>query len=161
MGKIDILFENRQRTFKPDLERLTGFMKAVMGQLWPGKNLELSLSLVGPKAMAKTNRAWLGVQGSTDQLSFPLLETRKDSEKELTLLLGDLVLCPQVISRQASSPSPGGRPKTGTFEKELGLVIIHGLLHLAGHDHTDPASEKKMVLLESKLYENHIKALVQ
>jgi probable rRNA maturation factor len=47
------------------------------------------------------------------------------------LLLGDVVVCPAVAARQA--------PKhAGTYDDELALLVVHGVLHVLGHDHAEP-----------------------
>jgi probable rRNA maturation factor len=91
-------------------------------------NVELSISLVDADEMERLHREYLGEPGPTDVLSFPLGEADGD-----VLLLGDVVICPQVAAAQA----PVGKA-------ENGLLLVHGILHLLGHDHEDQADRDAM-----------------
>jgi probable rRNA maturation factor len=88
----------------------------------------------------------MGEPGPTDVLSFPMDELRApDPDEEPPLgLLGDIVLCPTVTAAQAAE---GGR----TAEAEADYLLIHGLLHLLGHDHAEPGEKKAMFDLNDKI----------
>ena len=81
---------------------------------------ELSVSFVGPDEMSGLHEAYLGEPGPTDVLSFPL----DDDEGNDTRVLGDVVICPAY----AASNNPD-------LPAELRLLLVHGVLHLLGHDH--------------------------
>jgi hypothetical protein len=59
-------------------------------------------------------------------------------------LLGDIVLCPQVAQQQA-------RVAGHTTDEELLLLTVHGILHLLGYDHAEPAEENQMFGLQRQL----------
>jgi probable rRNA maturation factor len=80
---------------------------------------EVGLQLVGAGEMAALNAAHRGCDGVTDVLSFPV-DGAEDLPVGLPRQVGDLVVCPE-YARQAGEP--------------LELLIVHGALHLAGHDH--------------------------
>jgi probable rRNA maturation factor len=107
---------------------------------------ELSVLLVDTDAMAALHVQWMDEAGPTDVLSFPMDELRpgtEDREPEPGLL-GDVVICPQVAADQAAS--------TGhSAEHELHLLCTHGILHLLGYDHAEPAEEKQMFDLQRDL----------
>jgi len=84
---------------------------------------ELGLHFVGPVEMRTLKRDHLGVDEVTDVLSFPI-DARDELAPGLPRQLGDAVLCPQVVG-------PEWRPP-----------LVHGLLHLLGHDH-GPEMETK------------------
>jgi probable rRNA maturation factor len=84
---------------------------------------ELGLHFVGPEEMRTLKRDHLGVDEVTDVLSFPI-DARDELAPGLPRQLGDAVLCPQVVG-------PEWRPP-----------LVHGLLHLLGHDH-GPEMESK------------------
>lgn len=98
----------------------------------------LDLIAVEVDEMAELNEAHMGHEGPTDVLSFPL-----DADEALAfaappagsdlppLHLGDVILCPEVARRQAPEHA-------GTEEAELALLVIHGVLHVLGHDHAEP-----------------------
>jgi probable rRNA maturation factor len=109
---------------------------------------ELSILLVDTGYMADLNHRWLGGDGPTDVLAFPLDETSVDhgpgdNGGEPTLL-GDIVLCPEVAARQATAAGHS----TGD---EMALLTVHGTLHLLGYDHAEPDEEREMFGLQDRL----------
>lgn len=97
---------------------------------------ELTLTFVDPDTMAELNAEHMGVDGPTDVLSFPLDADLDPAELVALLgdhaapvLLGDVVVCPAVAA--AAAPS-----HAGTVDDELALLVVHGVLHVLGHDHT-------------------------
>jgi probable rRNA maturation factor len=60
------------------------------------------------------------------------------------LLLGDVVVCPAVAARNAPSHA-------GTYEDELALLLVHGILHVLGHDHAEADERARMVARERDL----------
>jgi probable rRNA maturation factor len=110
---------------------------------------ELSILLVDLAYMAELNHRWMGGEGPTDVLAFPMEEGTIDpGPNELgggePTLLGDVVLCPEVAERQAVQAS---HPMTD----ELDMLTIHGVLHLLGYDHAEPDEEREMFALQAKL----------
>jgi probable rRNA maturation factor len=59
-------------------------------------------------------------------------------------LLGDIVLCPAVTDRQA-------RQHGRTTSEEAEYLLVHGLLHLLGYDHSEPAEQAEMFALKDKI----------
>lgn len=84
---------------------------------------ELGLHFVGPEEMRTLKRDHLGVDEVTNVLSFPI-DARDELAPGLPRQLGDAVLCPQVTGAEWRPP------------------LVHGLLHLLGHDH-GPEMESK------------------
>jgi probable rRNA maturation factor len=110
-----------------DLDRWAGLAEAVLAGEGVGGAGELSLLFVGEDRMAELNERYLGETGPTDVLSFPL---DADEAPEPARLLGDVVICPAVAARNA----PG---HAGSFEDELALLVVHGVLHVLGMDHAE------------------------
>ncbi len=118
----------------------------------------LDLLFVTEKSMAELNAQHMGHDSSTDVLSFPLdgpevmagIEsgTAASVEAELPAHLGDLVVCPLVAQRQAPNHA-------GSLEAELTLLIVHGVLHILGHDHAEPAEAHTMQALEREHLADH------
>ncbi|TFD84786.1 MULTISPECIES: rRNA maturation RNase YbeY [Cryobacterium] len=100
---------------------------------------ELAIVLVDEGAMEQLHVQWMDEPGPTDVLSFPMDELRPGTEEQETPpgLLGDIVLCPQVAKEQAETAGHS------TLD-ELLLLTTHGVLHLLGFDHAEPAEEKEM-----------------
>jgi probable rRNA maturation factor len=87
---------------------------------------ELNLLFVDEAAMAVLNADHMGEAGPTDVLSFPI----DGPDAEPDGLLGDVVVCPAVARRNAPDHA-------GTYEDELALLVVHGVLHVLGHDHAE------------------------
>ena len=60
--------------------------------------------------------------------------------------MGDVVICPSVAARQAPTHA-------GTLDDELALLVVHGILHVLGHDHAEPEETKVMRKRELELLE--------
>jgi probable rRNA maturation factor len=107
---------------------------------------ELCLKLVDEPTMTEFNSKYMGNEGPTDVLSFPMEELRPGQHGELDAdgILGDMLLCPQYASGQAASFSR-------TADEEMHLLTIHGILHLLGYDHAEPEEEREMFSLQERL----------
>jgi probable rRNA maturation factor len=104
-----------------------------------GATGEISITLVDAHRIAELNAEYLGGDGPTDVLSFPVdgLVTSPPGDDEPPVLVGDIVLCPEVAIAQAP-PGPDG------VASELDLLITHGVLHLLGYDHDSEAAAAAM-----------------
>jgi probable rRNA maturation factor len=129
----------------------------------------LDLLFVDREQMATLNQTYLGAHGPTDVLAFPLDgPDRADQTRTMTASepaagapqappapsaldapgapgggagppchLGDVVVCPSVATDQAADHA-------GDLESELTLLIVHGVLHVLGHDHAEPDETRAM-----------------
>ena len=135
-----IAISNRQRagarTKKIDLRLLEKIAEAVLEELGIDAT-ELGIVLVGPKEMAALNEKFLQHEGPTDVITFDYSEGTKD-------LGGEIFICIAEAQRQAKEF------KT-SWQAELVRYVVHGILHLAGHDDLQPAARKKMKLAEGRL----------
>ncbi|MEM8903327.1 MAG: rRNA maturation RNase YbeY [Actinomycetota bacterium] len=105
--------------------------------------LELTVAFVDPHVIAELKAEHLDGDGSpTDVLAFPI-----DAEPEVDGpgLLGDVVVCPVVAAEQAPANDGLRRSHDGSVDAELSLLIVHGILHLLGHDHHDDGEAAVMV----------------
>ena len=107
---------------------------------------ELTLMFVDEQTIADLHEVHMGDPSPTDVLSFPLdaecaIEASID---DVPVLLGDVVLCPAVAMRNAPEHA-------GTITDELALLIVHGTLHILGHDHADLDEEQAMQARERHL----------
>ena len=96
--------------------------------------------------MSAYHEKFMGLPGPTDVLSFPMDELRvpADGQTPPTGVLGDIVMCPTVTARQA--PENGRTP-----DGEAEYLLIHGLLHLLGHDHAEPEEKRIMFGLNDEI----------
>ena len=94
---------------------------------------ELTLRFVGRKEGRALNTAWRGRDYATNVLSFPY-ETEP-------VLMGDLVLCWPVVKQEAADQGK-------SVEAHAAHLVVHGMLHLCGHDHEDEAQAEEMERIE-------------
>jgi probable rRNA maturation factor len=104
--------------------------------------VELSLALVDDAEMAELNQRHRSRRGPTDVLSFSLLEGPHTRHRGA--LLGDVVISVDTAARQA-------RRSRRPLDDELLRLLIHGVLHLLGHDHAEPAEARAMRAEERRL----------
>jgi probable rRNA maturation factor len=126
---LRVLVDDRQDD-EVDLDGLTALARAVL--LGEGvRDAELSVSFVTGQEIADLHERYLGEDGPTDVLSFPLDDEPSDGAPRL---LGDVVIAPSVAA--ANNPADPAR--------ELRLLLVHGILHLLGHDHMDDDAKAEM-----------------
>lgn len=133
-GEPEVVGFDRTAAGFAGLDTLTELARATLTAEGVGTG-RLDLVVVDPDEIAELNVEHMGHEGPTDVLSFPL-----DADEVLAGLvgaggppphLGDVILCPEVARRQAPQ-------HCGTEEAELALLVIHGVLHVLGHDHAEP-----------------------
>lgn len=140
---IEINNESGMSVDEDVLLRLTEYNLA---ELRVSADADVAIVLVDEGAMEALHVQWMDEPGPTDVLSFPMDELRPGTEDQPTPpgLLGDIVLCPQVAETQAVAA------RHSTLD-ELVLLTTHGLLHLLGFDHAEPAEEAEMFTLQKEL----------
>ncbi len=102
---------------------------------------ELSVVLTDDEQLQELNRDYLGVDAPTDVLSFPASETDPESGEAY---LGDILISVQRASQQAEA---AGHP----LQAEVQLLVVHGVLHLLGHDHAEPKEKARMWSAQSAI----------
>jgi probable rRNA maturation factor len=119
---IVVLVSNRQTTPVNERDLVSVADRTLAGE---GRaEGELSLSFVTPEEMADLHATYMGEEGPTDVLSFPMDEDG---------LLGDVIICPA----EAATNNP-------EVEAELRLLVAHGVLHLLGYDHEEEEARRVM-----------------
>lgn len=146
---IQISYDYRKEDLeKLPLEELTRFVLAREDKPF---NTEVSISFVTDEAIAELNEKYRGKTGPTDVLSFEC-DGVDDDLSAMTLAegpifeLGDVVIAPDVASRQT-------REFGTTFEEEISLLLVHGLLHLCGYDHVEDDEAEVMEKREAEILE--------
>ena len=164
-GDVDpeVFCSDEQIDVPVDLARWQSLAERVLQAEGIRGGTELSLIFVSANDIAELNESFLGKAGPTDVLSFPIdaadLEPMPISggatrgpdrapldPTDLPMLLGDVVICPAVAVAQASTHA-------GTPDDELALLVVHGILHVLGHDHAEPAETAVMRARELQLLE--------
>lgn len=100
----------------------------------------LSIRIVDEAESAQLNSHYRHKQGPTNILSFPVPEGLPD------MLLGDLAICAAVVAREAEEQHK-------SLDAHWAHMTVHGVLHLKGYDHEDPAEADAMETLETRILE--------
>lgn len=141
---IDLRNESGMAT---DEKRLLDLAAFALRMLRIHPQADLSILLVDEATMTNYHVQFMDLPGPTDVMSFPMDELRAPSgadQEPPEGILGDIVLCPQVTAEQA--PGNGRTP-----DEENQYLLIHGLLHLLGHDHAEPQEKAVMFDLNDKV----------
>jgi probable rRNA maturation factor len=136
VGDVKVFGADEQRAAPVDVERWVALARNVLVAEGVAGNTELSLLFVDEDTISGLNRRFMDTDGPTDVLAFPIDDPADDpaagdgarsSDRE-PLLLGDVVVCPAVAERQAPEHA-------GSYDDELALLVVHGVLHVLGHGH--------------------------
>ena len=139
-----------------DARALVSVARHVLDTLGVHPLADLAISLVGVERMTELHVEWMDEPGPTDVMAFPMdeLDVRSaraagrplDARPEdgAPLLLGDVVLCPEVAAKQAVDAGH-------STADELALLTTHGVLHLLGFDHQEPEEHAEMFGLQGEL----------
>ena len=149
VGPPIVVCADEQDDVDIDAARWAALAEAVLRA--EGVSGELTLTFVDPAEIAALNAEHMGVAGPTDVLSFPLDAADMDVGDRLDgtpVLLGDVVVCPAIAVTAA--PDHGG-----SVDDELALLVVHGILHVLGHDHADPSETAVMRDRERVLLSEH------
>jgi probable rRNA maturation factor len=152
---------NRQRVRRINFPMLRRITLQVLREQLRASDFELAIHLVAAREMSRVNWDFLKHEGSTDVITFDhseefrvssfgfrggtchgRLETR--NSKLETILHGEVFICLDDAVKQA-------REFCTTWQSELVRYVIHGLLHLCGHDDLKPAARRLMKREENRL----------
>ena len=123
----DVTVVDRQRASRISPVRVGAFVEFALERLRLGGS-QVTVVLVGERAMRALNKRWRGKDRPTDVLSFSQREGEGgDLHPEV---LGDIVICVPTARRQAQEAGH-------CLAAELDRLAVHGLLHLAGYEHED------------------------
>ena len=120
---------------------LVGFLNAKKPAAFKRRSFEISVILTSDMNVKTLNKNYRGKDYATNVLSFPA-----DVPDELLdiPLLGDLVICVEVVEREAQE-------QRKALEAHWAHLVIHGCLHLLGYDHIDDDEAEEMEALERSL----------
>ena len=134
----------------PDWHELATRAAEALAPFAPGltsPRISVSLLFTSDAEVRALNREWRGKDKPTNVLSFPMLSRAELTSLSLDgppVLLGDIALAYETCAREASE-------KGILLDHHAAHLVIHGLLHLAGHDHEASADEATaMESLETK-----------
>ena len=146
---IEVLEESGDAVDVTELGRLSRF---VMDRMRVHPQAELCIKLVDEATIAEINQSWMGKEGPTDVLAFPMDELRPGlvGDEPEEGILGDLMICPAIAARQAEEAAAKGQTGYSTGD-EIDLLTVHGILHLLGYDHAEPEEHQEMFALQAQL----------
>ena len=104
---------------------------------------ELSVILTDDARLHELNLNYLGIDAPTDVLSFPASETDPETGARY---IGDILIS---IPRAQAQADAAGHP----FESEMQLLVVHGVLHLIGHDHAEAEEKARMWKAQAEILE--------
>ncbi len=139
-------------TFRIDPLKVESLTKIICTGLGV-ETFELSWDFVDDEAMQHLNRQYREKNSTTDVLSFPqqeweeplefiaptwpLADAEEEDEEMPPEMLGDVVISPSVALKNARSIGHA-------LDREVCFLLVHGILHLCGHDHLEPQEEERM-----------------
>lgn len=160
-GDPVVFAADEQSDHPVDVVNLTRLAESVLASEGVRGACELSLYFVTEQAIADLNGRFMDGEGPTDVLAFPLdgevveggrvpdagspgPDRAPPEPSALPLLLGDVVVCPSVAARNAPEHA-------GSYEAEMALLVVHGVLHVLGMDHAEPEEAAMMQQRERDL----------
>ena len=160
---VEVFAADEQTAHPVDTLRWVNLARRVLEAEGVSGEAELSVLFVDEHAMADLNKRFAGEEGPTDVLAFPIDEDpaqpgrtpdsggsgpgwARPHRSELPVLIGDVVICPGVARRNAEQ-------RAVSYDDELALLVVHGILHLRGMDHEEPEAATAMQRRERQLLE--------
>ena len=158
---VEVFVADEQTDHPVDTLRWVRLARSVLEAEGVRGDAELSVLFVDETAMTDLNQRFTGKEGPTDVLAFPIDEEPTEGGRspdsggtgpgfvppepsDLPVLIGDVVICPTVAARNAPEHA-------GTYDDEMALLLVHGILHLMGMDHVDDAEANEMERREREL----------
>jgi len=132
-----------EEPYGPEID-ITGLEKAVAATLaFEGTNPAAGVSVVidSDEQLQRLNHTFLGIDAPTDVLSFPSDEYDPDDKEQY---LGDIVIS---FARAAAQAEAARHP----VMNEIQLLVVHGTLHLLGHDHAEAAEKSRMWVAQAEI----------
>jgi probable rRNA maturation factor len=163
---IDIYAADEQVDQKIDLERWIELCRHALSEEGVRGLAEVSLIFTSDATMADLNEQFMGKKGPTDVLSFPIDAEPDPTGRvpdaggtgpgelptpEIPQLVGDIVICPSVAAANAVEHEC-------SFDDEIALLIVHGVLHLRGWDHVLDDEAERMEARERELLARHYRS---
>ena len=157
---VDVYAADEQSDHPVAVERWAGLARSVLAAEGIVNDTEVSLLFVDEPTIASLNERFLDKEGPTDVLSFPIEDEADrggrspdeggtgpgsiEADTGRLLLLGDVVICPSVAAVNAVDHQV-------TFDDEIALLVVHGILHLLGMDHEVDEEAERMEQREQQL----------
>jgi probable rRNA maturation factor len=144
---LELTIRNRQRSRAINTRLLRDIVRELLSELLELDEVELGVALVGAKEMARVNWQFLRHEGSTDVITFDHSEeqlSRKQQKGFRRKICGELYVCVDDAVAQT-------RSFRTTWQAEVVRYIVHGVLHLCGHDDHRVTARRVMKREENRL----------
>jgi probable rRNA maturation factor len=157
---LDVYAADEQSDHPVAVERWSDLARSVLHAEVVKHDIEVSLLFVDAPTIASLNERFLGKAGPTDVLAFPIEDDLErggrspdeggtgpgsvEPDVDQVILLGDVVICPVVAAGNAVDHGV-------SFDDEIALLVVHGILHLLGMDHQVEAEAERMEQREQQL----------
>jgi probable rRNA maturation factor len=139
---VHVDVDDRQQAHEINTEHLVKVLTDTLTSQHGQVETEVGLAFVPANEMAELNRDYMGGSGPTDVLAFPIdgVDSSRVVPEGQPAMLGDIVICPEVADEAPQ-----------LLADELALLVVHGALHLLGHDHAEPHETALMKTLEVEM----------
>jgi probable rRNA maturation factor len=138
----DVRVFNRQRARAVDMRLLRRMIRGLVEEIMGLEDFDLAVHLVNARAMAELNQTHLGHNGPTDVITLDY--AANDARIPASGPAGEIFVCTDVAAEQAH--------RFGlTWQEEMARYIIHGILHLQGHDDRRAKERRAMKREETRL----------
>jgi probable rRNA maturation factor len=137
---VDVTFGTRH-PWAPSARLIRAWAEVAAGV--KGRDAALSVRVVTPRESERLNGHYRNKKKSTNVLSFPA-DVPAGSLRGEAKPLGDLVICARVVSREA-------REQGKSLAAHWAHMVVHGTLHLLGHDHEKDDEAERMEAREKRL----------
>ncbi len=135
----------------PNIDLLEHAARVTLEHQSDDPDVDLSIVLTDDDQLRELNRDYLGIDSPTDVLSFPASESDPETGARY---LGDILIS---IPRAAEQANAAGHD----IQEEVQLLVVHGVLHLLGHDHAEAEEKARMWAAQAEVLERlglgHIK----
>ena len=131
MSALQVDITRRVQTWSPSAASIRSWAGAALGRRAAGR--EIAVRVVGPRESRKLNARYRRRDQPTNVLSFPATALPEVFPSPL----GDLVICPQVLQREALEQGK-------SLRAHWAHLVVHGALHLIGYDHERATDARRM-----------------
>lgn len=149
---MNIIIEDKQSLITVSEEFFYKISNIILEGEEKGLNFEISFLLVNNQEMKELNSTYRNIDKPTDVLSFPMWEEHDIPLPGIDNLLGDIVISTDKVIEQSKEHGH-------SHNREIAILVIHGILHLFHYDHMEDVDEEKMQQKE-KLYLDKVISLL-
>ncbi|MFZ5590607.1 MAG: rRNA maturation RNase YbeY [Bacillota bacterium] len=136
------VYVDNLQTAVPVDEKMNSLVRRVvekaLAEELSGEDAEVSVVLVDDEYMRDLNFRYRQIDSPTDVLSFAMEEGEELADAGEGRILGDIVISLPTALRQSMEYGH-------SLDRELGFLVVHGVLHLLGYDHDTPQGEQEML----------------